>query len=208
MELFLVRHGKSIAKDLGRRQLPNDALSNLGIAQAQALANSLPRNFDRIISSPYQRAFQTAEIVAAPRKMEVEVDHLIREKNDPSSLVGVELNDEVSFFQRECIANRLDTNWRYQDEETIAEVGGRALNFKQELERCEVDRILVVSHDYFIRGFVGGIMVGDDVESRQYANACWSLFLDNTGISHFEYRDSDNRWRINSINDHSHLRNI
>ncbi len=68
MNLYLLRHG--IAEELGQRGVRKDAARPLtskgrerirGIAQAM---QALDLSFDLILSSPYSRARQTAEIVA------------------------------------------------------------------------------------------------------------------------------------------------
>ena len=66
MRLILVRHGESEWNRIGRYQGQEDApLSELGLRQAEALANRLRHEpIDAIYTSPLQRAKRTAEAIA------------------------------------------------------------------------------------------------------------------------------------------------
>src|SRR5579862_2848801 len=66
MRLYLLRHGSAEEPHAGRPDRER-RLTPEGIAEVEAEARSLRRlrlGLDRILSSPYPRAFQTAEIVA------------------------------------------------------------------------------------------------------------------------------------------------
>ena len=83
--ITLLRHGLSEgnANEIiqGQADYP---LTDIGIAQAEALAQRWEnerRQFDSIISSPQQRALQTAEIIAARLKLQVEPDPLWMERH-------------------------------------------------------------------------------------------------------------------------------
>lgn len=73
MELYLLRHG--LAVDRGTRGFEDDAarpLTPKGRRQLRKIAGAvkkLERDFDLILSSPFLRAKQTAEIVAAGLKL-------------------------------------------------------------------------------------------------------------------------------------------
>jgi broad specificity phosphatase PhoE len=65
MEVYLVRHGESQGNAHGIHQDAQVGLSPRGIEDAGALADRLRHvPIDTIISSPFQRAFQTATIIA------------------------------------------------------------------------------------------------------------------------------------------------
>lgn len=62
--LLLIRHGQSTWNAEGRLQgQENPPLSTLGVRQARAAAHTLG-TFDAIVSSPLERAFTTASIIA------------------------------------------------------------------------------------------------------------------------------------------------
>lgn len=67
MKLYFVRHGQTVANaaQIYDGQLLNSPLNDTGRLQAKALVSQLqPLNIQQIISSPLQRARQTAEIIA------------------------------------------------------------------------------------------------------------------------------------------------
>ena len=81
LRLLLVRHGETAWNRDGRYQGQTDVpLSEMGLAQAQALAERLAREkLDAIYSSDLQRARQTAAAIAAPLGLAVRPDRRLRE---------------------------------------------------------------------------------------------------------------------------------
>jgi 2,3-bisphosphoglycerate-dependent phosphoglycerate mutase len=81
MELWLIRHGETLWNREQRAQGQLDVpLSALGLEQAQTLAKRLqPTKFDALVSSDLQRAYQTAEIVAARLELPIRSDTAWRE---------------------------------------------------------------------------------------------------------------------------------
>ena len=81
--LYLVRHGETtdnVAKMMqGQRQ---GKLTPVGIIQIEELAQSLSNtHFDAIISSDLQRAYNSAEIIAARLRLPVQTTPLLRERD-------------------------------------------------------------------------------------------------------------------------------
>lgn len=82
MKLYLARHGETDLNIDERYQGRSDApLNASGLAQAQTLAAALPDDITRIVSSPLQRALQTAQTVAGSRGLAVEVLPALRERD-------------------------------------------------------------------------------------------------------------------------------
>ena len=80
-ELLMVRHGESEA-NVGLSSDPDCALTARGVDQARELAPRLARLDLRgfvALTSPYRRARQTAEVIAAVVGLPVEVDPDLRE---------------------------------------------------------------------------------------------------------------------------------
>lgn len=75
MEIYLVRHGEYV--DLGSRTIEEDSqnvLSETGIAKLQRQAETLAKwnlPVDQIVTSPFVRARQTAEILAESLKISI-----------------------------------------------------------------------------------------------------------------------------------------
>lgn len=81
--LYLARHCKTHWNQSGRLQGSQDLnLSEAGRAQAGKIAQGLKRYcLDRIVSSPYRRAIETASIYAESLQMNVEVVDGLKELN-------------------------------------------------------------------------------------------------------------------------------
>ena len=65
--IYFVRHGETILNAQNIRQGPDGSLTEKGRAQALETAKRFPKHKGRpqiIISSPYQRTRETAEIIA------------------------------------------------------------------------------------------------------------------------------------------------
>jgi broad specificity phosphatase PhoE len=78
MQLLLVRHALPLRSEHGRGSDPE--LSDAGLAQVARLPEALARfPIARVVTSPQRRAIQTAEPVAAARKLAVEVDERFAE---------------------------------------------------------------------------------------------------------------------------------
>jgi len=81
-ELVVVRHGETVWNAERRMQgQQNSPLSERGRAQARALgARFLTEPFDHLYSSDLERAYQTAEAIAARTGHEIKVDTRLRER--------------------------------------------------------------------------------------------------------------------------------
>jgi broad specificity phosphatase PhoE len=73
MQVLLVRHALPLRSEHGQGSDPD--LSDEGLAQVARLPEALGRfPITRVVSSPQRRAIQTAEPVAATRKLPIEID--------------------------------------------------------------------------------------------------------------------------------------
>src|SRR3989344_6948177 len=87
--IYLVRHGETVLNAQNIRQGPEGSLTEKGRAQALATAKRFPKNKGRpqvIISSPYQRTKETAEIIAKELGMPIEYSDLLVERRNPSEI--------------------------------------------------------------------------------------------------------------------------
>lgn len=82
--LYLVRHGSSVEQGLIRGRLPGYPLSEKGKEEARLAAEFLAdRNITHVYSSPLQRAFQTAEIIAQQKGLKVKKAEQLNEWHVP-----------------------------------------------------------------------------------------------------------------------------
>lgn len=65
MQLYVVRHGESVANDEGKLPEPNTPLTKRGIEQANSIAEYLRgKQVEVVYSSPLERAIQTSRIIS------------------------------------------------------------------------------------------------------------------------------------------------
>lgn len=82
MKLYLARHGETdLNIDEHYQGSSNLPLNAAGMTQARRLAQALPGDITHIVSSPQQRALQTALTVAQARGLKVAVMHELRERD-------------------------------------------------------------------------------------------------------------------------------
>jgi len=82
--LYLMRHGSSVDQKLIRGRLPGYPLSKKGADEARKAAEWLAdKEVNAVYSSPLQRAFQTAEIIAKGKKLDVKLSEQINEWYTP-----------------------------------------------------------------------------------------------------------------------------
>lgn len=93
MNLFLLRHGIAVERD--PKSFPDDSRRPLTLKGEERLRlivgamRAMELSFDRIVSSPYRRASQTAEIVATAldRRKALEFHDELTPEGDPKGLI-------------------------------------------------------------------------------------------------------------------------
>jgi broad specificity phosphatase PhoE len=168
--LILVRHGRTgfnaAGRLVGRLDPP---LDEVGLIQAAAIGEAL-KGVDRIISSPLQRARETAEYIGSP----VEVDERWIEV-DYGAYDGVELGAPATTELWERW--RVDTAFVPPGGESLVQMGERVAEAMQELVKDAGDTdIAVVSHVSPIKAAVSWVLHAD-------AETAWRSHLDQASIS-------------------------
>lgn len=166
--LFLVRHGQTQPNADGRLLGRGDPdLTDLGRAQAAALAAALPRP-DRVIASPLGRAVQTAEAFGGPVDTDdrwIEIDYGDYEGERLGEVPG-------EFWDRW----RADPSIAPPGGESLAAVAGRVRAACDGLAAEVVDRdVVVVSHVSPIKAAVTWALGVDDI-------VIWRMFLDVAAV--------------------------
>ena len=195
MQVVLVRHGATDWNLQGRCQGSTDRdLSEVGIRQAEKISQLLrEEEIHAIYSSHLRRARQTAERISQPHRLPVLIEEDVREL-DHGELEGLTFN--------EIKANYADFLARWRSEpaeirvpggERLADVAQRAWNSLNQivLRHSEVERILVVSHNFPILGIVCRV-------SGTHLNEYRTFHLDPCGITRLEYKSGD--WDITEVN--------
>jgi len=164
---------------------------------------------DALFTSDITRARQTAEHIGKAIGKEPVFEPLFRELERPETVVGKHFFDPRSIFvflQMYIHAN--DLHWHMGNEENFADFRERTHRAVEFLENTNAERIVVVSHRYFIKGML------TTLRSR-FTGSMWKFVresvlhapLSNGGITELIY-DSENKlspWTIVRINDTRHL---
>ncbi len=144
--LLCVRHGESEG-NRERRFCPTPAvpLTEFGREQARQAASLLQRQFrpHRIVSSPYRRAWETAEVIAEVLQLPLEVDEGLREQD-----IGVYAGqpyeavlEDPNFRQQE------PWKWRPPGGESLLDVAARVVPAAQRIATQNGAReVVLVTH--------------------------------------------------------------
>lgn len=209
-DMLLIRHGQSTTNAnpdlMGQRG--NVPLSELGIKQAEALGRSLKDSyFDFIYSSDYTRALDTAKL-ACPLRL-ISTSPLLREYC-AGDWTGVNRHTAVTQDVK-LEMNYLNGAFKPpgQTGESLNMVQRRATqwlddaiiynNMMVNLSQTKKLNIAVFSHGMTIKTLLQYIMGFD----RSFM---WKVNMSNTGVCRLSF-DKEG-WRVNCINDTSHLLNL
>lgn len=154
MDIYFVRHGETECNRRHVHQSPEIALNERGRVQAHTVGAHL-RTYDPdyLITSPYKRARETAEIIGERVGLKPIPYGIFHEVRRPTSLYGKShFNPATIRYVVHSIARRRDAGWRYGDAENFADVRKRVKDALTHIESLN-DRhqsVVVVSHTIFI----------------------------------------------------------
>lgn len=177
--LILVRHGESEGnRDRTFTRNPEVPLTAQGEAQARAAAARIAEAYApaRLVASPYTRARQTAEIIAARFRLSVEIEAALREQSF-GSYAGRPYD---ALFEDDTYHTTPRTHWRPPGGESLLEVYARVVPAFERIARSNPDDdIVIVSH--------GGVMLA----LCAYASGSWEdiTVTPNAGVVVIECRD-------------------
>ena len=159
--MILLRHGQSefnVVFGATRRDpgIRDPKLTKEGRRQAHAAAEALHGlGIDALIASPYTRALETAEIVAATLDVPIAVEPLVGERVAFVCDLGSS-PDELKSRWPHLLLDHLPECWWPTPEESEEQLLQRCAQFRVEIAARENwRRIGVVTHWGFIRGLTG-----------------------------------------------------
>lgn len=144
--LILIRHGESEANASRTfTTSPEVPLTDLGRTQARQSGEVLRRTFTpvRLLSSPYRRAVQTAELIAEILSLSVEIEPAMREQH-----LG-ELHGQPYDAALRSLGFEDQTRWAWRPPggETLEEVRDRAAPALERIARAHAAAdVVVVTH--------------------------------------------------------------
>ncbi|MFA6586056.1 MAG: histidine phosphatase family protein [Candidatus Paceibacterota bacterium] len=206
--IYFVRHGETESNAKGIRQGAEGSLTEKGRSQAFATAIRFPKKKGRpqvIIASPFQRTKETAEIIARELKMPVEYSDLLKERRNPSEIIGHSGKEKLV----EDIINRIDKSYhpddyRYSDEENFVDLKERAKKLLAYITERREKRIVMVTHGIFLKMIMSYMLYGDKLTASEYNNLSYFNPVDNASmaiVSYIPHWFTKNEWKLLVWND-------
>src|SRR3989338_8589140 len=206
--IYFVRHGETDFNAKNLRHGPEGHLIEKGRDQVLATAKRFPKNKGSpqvIISSPYDRAKETADIIAKELKMSVEYCDLLIERRNPSEIIG-RSDKEIDVKE---IVDRIDKsfhsdNLRYSDEENFIDLKKRARELLDYIKSRPEERIIMVTHGIFLKMVVCYMFYGEKLNASEYNKISYFNPIDNAGIAivkHTSHWFGKDEWELIVWND-------
>ncbi len=185
--VYLIRHGETKMNRGLRHQGPEEPLTDRGREQVRELIEFLRgENIDTLISSPYARARETADLVARALGMTYSIEPSVREFGRPLSLYGRHHLSAASlryFF--DLYRHRMNLLWDREGAENLAHVRERVRDAKTMLESQSGKRVAVISHRIFMTMFVETVCYDKPLSLLKFVSGLIGRKrIPNTGILH------------------------
>jgi len=207
---YFVRHGQSEDNIAPVFQSPNSPLTEKGREQAELIAERIATlSFETLISSPYERARQTAEVIAKTTGKKPEYSNLFVERGKPTYINGKSYEDErANTLWREWEKSLYTPKMHVEDGENFDDLIARADKALAFLRERTEQSIVVITHGYFLRTIVARVLLGDVLSGEAFRMVQRNASMQNTGITALRYQggfEQEPTWRLWVYNDHAHL---
>jgi len=157
MKLFITRHGTTQWNMARRLQGWGDSnLTKEGIERAIKLGERLVDiNFDKIYSSPQNRAFETAKLIRGTKDIEIEKHDGLRELGF-GTWEGMELSEIENKYPNEYFTyrNKPELYAPIDGGESFKDLFERVKLFLDDIKSVEADNILIVTHGVTIKAII------------------------------------------------------
>jgi len=208
--VYFIRHGQSKGNILKHFQDADDPLSTEGHTQAALVAKRTSKlHAEVILTSPMSRALQTAMAIQKVTGLALEEHNELREYLVPASLQNTPIQSpQGDAFNAAILQNQDNPDWKYDNEESYAELHARAVYILTHLEKRSEKIILVVTHGVFMSAMLTAMLLEGQVNRNVATSLFHFLRKKNTGITRCEYfKENDElmNWRLTTWNDHAHL---
>jgi len=210
--IYFVRHGQSENNALKLRQGATGGLSEEGEKQAHFTGERFKNNKIEItLSSPYERAQETATIINEYLHTQTETTPLLAERRNPSEVIGKDAeSDEVTKIMDVIDRSFHDDDYHYSDEENFTELKARARELLTLLEQRPEKKILCVSHRIFLKMVSALIEQGDSLTSHDFVKLDFYNKVENTAIAVCSYTPinrwlNKKEWNILAFNDYGRI---
>jgi broad specificity phosphatase PhoE len=191
---YFVRHGETILNAAHIRQGKDGSLSENGKLQTQHVGLYLLHfHIKRIISSPFERARETAAIINGYLKVPISYSPLFAERRNPAEIIGKHDDDsEVARIVDQMDRAYHDDNYRFSDEENFKDLKNRARQALGFLSRRTSRETCVVTHSIFLKMLIAYLLYRDDIHATDYAKLSFFNASDNANITICEFHP----WKV------------
>jgi broad specificity phosphatase PhoE len=208
--VYFVRHAQSLANISAVFQAPDSPLSEIGRRQARCVACRISRlSCEALITSPFCRAMETAEAIAAKTGLKPERSELFVERLKPSAINGKPIDDrEAQVIWTRWEQSLYTPSMRVEDGENFDDVIARAGKALLRLSEREETSLVVVTHGFFLRTMVARVVLGEALTAHLFRRFQRMAPMDNTGLTVLHFHgglDMAPEWRLWIYNDHAHL---
>ncbi|TES87401.1 MAG: histidine phosphatase family protein [Dehalococcoidia bacterium] len=200
-EIILARHGETEwnVAEVFRGQIDID-LNETGVKQAELLSGYLSTSaIAAVYSSPLKRALKTAEIIAQPHKLEVDVDPDLIDFNF-GKWQGLS-HQEVKEKYRDLYATWIThpEQVRIPDGEALEDVSKRVIRVRNKVIENHRGTVVIVGHRVVNKVMICTLLGLDN-------SHFWKIRQDTCGISIFSYLNE--QFILTKHNDTSFLRPV
>ncbi len=206
--IYFVRHGETEDNLLHVTQGESGKLTERGREQALAAAKRFPKGKGRpqtIISSPYERTRETAEIIGRELGLKVNFSNLLKERRNPTEFIGRPKDDSTLRHVMDRVDNSFrDDNYRYADEENFVDLKKRAKKLLRLIRWRSEKRIIMVSHGFFLKMVAAYMTHGDTLSASEYNTLSYFNPVGNAGMAICTYQShwfKKDEWKILAWND-------
>ena len=187
LHILFIRHGESGVE----QAVPEEGtLTKLGVRQAELAGQALVgQGIERLFSSPYPRAMQTAHIISRTLGLPVEIRHRLHEKSGPGQR---ETRSQIAArFPQFIILPDMPEVWGPTVNETWEDVYERVRPVVEEFKSLEGkhERIAAVAHGGSLDALVSVLAdCPPRTKDRFYHhNCCFTLVSIKDGIGRIHY---------------------
>ena len=159
-----------------------------------------------MVSSPFERARETAEIINKALGVPLSYSPLLAERRNPTEVIGKSENDPAI----KDIMDRVDRmyhddDYRYTDEENFTDLKERAKKCLALLGSQSARHMVAVTHGIYLKMVIGYLLYRDNLHAGEYVKLSFFNASDNAGITICEYEplkrfNATRGWRVVEYN--------
>ena len=201
MNIYLIRHGQ---KQDDSKNCETMGLTQRGFKQANLVGKRLKKyNIERIYSSDMVRAIQTSEEINKYLKVDIIVDHELREidMGDYTTKGFKYVQENYPDFFKELSNHTSDVS--YPNGECGRVVWSRSKKVIEEIVSNSLENVVVVAHGGILRVLINGFL-----GLNQERKLLFDSPLENCSITLVKYDNKNKNFLINYFSDYSHLKDL